>query len=1558
MRKKTLPYILLLVSVLLSVFFCACVNKSDENEEATLVSVEVDDSTVPTDAVKGSVDVTKIQLVLKYSDGRQDRMTIDASMLKEESLAKLNVVGTHIFTVVYQQKTAKFQMEIHDASYVYYTLRIYGGVPTYINNKKLINSISLPESGYYENVYPDGTVVTIQWVNDGNNFSYWAANDIPVSSESITNVTVDGNLVYRPYSSPSVSTVSFKTYSSTVIQSKTSNMLFAADIPAVYRDNYIFAGWTTDEITETQSLSGYSQHIVTFPYIVGRNITFYATWIPMGVVYSLVGDHYEIVGYEGNATTLELPEKFNGVDVTVIKSTAFEGAGARALRSVSLPAKVETVEEGAFKDCEKLTSFGIADSTRYRTEDGVLYSADGREIVAFPANKVTAKYEIAPGVAKIDAYAFRNALVGCVVLPASVTSVGAHAFDSAHTDSIDFSAVSPTDLVMPNSLFSEKLNSIVCSSVSKELFLALFPVISAVEDKIVVSAALAHRVYDTSYEEADGTVVSVLYRIIYDKNLVDESVVNNDKESYATAEILGVSRFAATFAVPIRLAQPGERAYTVTSLADCSFKGCTLLSRVMISLSSRLERIGNDVFTDTPWLKTIANDTLQANNIVYKYLGSAETYSMAAGTVKIAEGAFQNNTTLKYVDVGNNAALTVIAPRAFDGCTSLVGFICDANPQGEGVYLKYAVRSVGEYAFRNTAVTSVKLQPSSQQQANSLSKIGAQAFADCSYLTSVMLSCSTKNIADDAFAGCVSLQEFVLTEKNTAFEVYEGILYSYNSAGEYTLFAYPAGRMDGEFDPSYVRLYGFSLDIDLSDYTGSETVPVGTVILKGEVKDVYLTVKPGIEWTAEYDIYSESYCLRSVDGGLLRPSESVKKTSGGYVMSGDYYYSISSEDNTQRIPLLYDVRKDAYYYYPVTRQNVGVPSVDLSAYEESGNKEVGTVEIAGKTFKVYLNVQEGIRISKGAGVDTVPLNKDTNERLRQTTSVVYHDDGTFETDGEFYYYVYFTEDKTGKTVLLYDPQSGRYGFDGYLNVTAIGAGAFSYSAVSAVRISALVGFIGENAFNVPGLLYVKFDSNPAVFSYGSVFGEYEPDLILLSDQLAQSDKASFFDNDIDLMNAKASNDSYRFIIADNDPDILYALREEDMNLYVARTSRIASDLVVADSVVCGNVTYTQVKKVRPYAFYGVYLNSVTLRGVGSLASFAFSRASALVSLYVECDFISDVQEDTFGPLFHNGMYVYDSINGFNLYRESKWVPAGAVFTYIDTFGMEQSACPYLVLNEDKKPFAVVTYVDGSGVVRTADVLYGKITVADVEGIQAYVARSGYDIVGWADESGNVIAGDRDYNVPYNQVLSCVWAAQKYKVYFVVSEGEVKLVDGDRYVTLNKSTDQSTGLITYVSEVSYEENYSFVFVGYDTLKKVFLRWKNELGTAFATSGVWNVVLDEREIYLYPVTEARKYHITYNVDTDVTVGASGKDVTYDASGWTLDIPVCDGYSFLGWYMLGENGLKIILTDNRGLGQHNWRYTDNEEYTVYALWNSVLLYRYEVGVSSETVDYNKSF
>ncbi len=1566
MPKKSCILLILTILAMLSIFLCGCTDNVTSEKAVTLSSIEVVESTVPKDALKDAVDVSRIQIQLNYSNGESERMTIEESMLTEDSRQKLTQVGTQVFTVVYNKKTAKFQMEIHDVSPVYYSLRIYGGVPTYINHTKLLNPISL-NGEYYENVYLDGTVVTIEWVIiKGQNFSYWTANDLQVSTESIVEVTVDSDLVYRPYYSAAVSTVSFNTFSTSTIQSKTIDVLYESDIMAVTKDNYIFAGWTTDVITEEQSLSGYNKNIVRFPFNVGRDITFYATWIPMGVVYTQVDDHYEVTGYKGKANSLYLPEIYQGLPVTKICANAFSGDNAAKLTTLSISSSVQTIEEGAFVGCTHLESFIVEDSDYFKVEEGVLYTNNGSALVCYPQNKLTAYYFVPSSVKEVFGYAFYNALVGSIKLPLATESIGIKAFDSLHIDHVDLSSITPSNLSLGGELFNSYLRALVISPSDEELYLLQFPVINAVRDKIVTSLADTNTVYDYSYEEADGLTMTLLYRIIYDKNLVDEGTVTSDEESYATAEIIGANRMATTFAVPIRLSQPGQKSYLVTSLADRAMKDCTLLETVVISLSSRLERIGEDVFTDTPWLETVG-DTLSANKTIYKYLGNAETYIMDENVVKIAEGAFRNKTSLKYVNIGSGISLTKISAYAFDNCTSLVGFICDANPRGDGIYLKYPVRTIGDYAFRNTAITYVKLQPSTTQQSNLLSTIGKYAFAGCKYLLSVTLSRSTTNIAETAFIGCISLREFVLPERNSVFEVYEGILYSYSSDGKYTLFSYPAARLDGEFDPTYVRSYASTFEYNLEEYEGKSDVDVGSAIFAGTKRMLHLVICTNEEWKKEYDTTTEKYVLLTKSGRSLQPCTVVDKNPDGtLVTDGDFYFGIYV-DNSEFVPLLYDAEKDSYYYYPMRRQYVSIVSLDLSLYIDSGDPNVGSISFSNQVYYLYIWVRSGLEIISVG--NSVPVDKNTNQGLKQNTVAVYNDDGTLDEsylDGDFYYYFYADMDKSKKILLFYDIATSKYYYKDYLNVTAIGSYAFSYSAVSAVVIPSQITSIGENAFCIPGMNYLKFLHSPTAFSYNAIFADYTPDYIILSEEVSASDRLVFFDSSLDLMTQKVGHPNYTFFTDDSSDNVLYMAETDGNNtyLYVVGTSRVAASIVLPETVRHNGVSYTQSKTVLPYAFYGVYLNAATLRNVTSLASHAFSECYQIQSLYIETDFINDLQDDTFGSRFHNGMYIYDSQNGLNLYRESKWVRSGDLFTYTDVDGTQRSGCRYLILDDSQSPFAVIRYEDEEGNYLTVDIFYGKVSVGNVLSVQQTIARAGWNISGWTDDEGNDIAAGSDYYIPYNQVLTCVWMPQTYKVYFVISEGEVKRITDGTATALPVKVNSSTGLITYSAEVTFAQDYSFSYINYDVLRKNFVCWRDSQSNMFQTSGTWNFVVDSYELYLYPVLSDRLYQLVYSVDSDVTIASSSYMLTYAASQFTLTVPTTTTYSFLGWYMLEdpEGGdlpeNRIILTDGNGRSKISWLYSGRENYVLYALWDSVVLYPYGVGINSDFVRYGEAY
>ena len=101
------------------------------------------------------------------------------------------------------------------------------------------------------------------------------------------------------------------------------------------------------------------------------------------IVYHLSGDegvNYEVIGYTGTASTLAIPETFNGMNVVGIAAEAFKDnktltsvtlganlktigyrafANCEALTAIDLPDAVTTVQWGAFSGCSNLTSFNI-----------------------------------------------------------------------------------------------------------------------------------------------------------------------------------------------------------------------------------------------------------------------------------------------------------------------------------------------------------------------------------------------------------------------------------------------------------------------------------------------------------------------------------------------------------------------------------------------------------------------------------------------------------------------------------------------------------------------------------------------------------------------------------------------------------------------------------------------------------------------------------------------------------------------------------------------------------------------------------------------------------------------------------------------------------------------------------------------------------------------------------------------------------------------------------------------------------------------------------------------
>ena len=99
-------------------------------------------------------------------------------------------------------------------------------------------------------------------------------------------------------------------------------------------------------------------------------------------------------------TEIELPEN--------LQVLGYECLSGTPLTEVTIPARVKLVGAGSFAYCESLKSIQVAaGSTEYKSMDGVLFSADGTKLVAFPG-AWGEKYDIPAGVEIIGDEAFRG----------------------------------------------------------------------------------------------------------------------------------------------------------------------------------------------------------------------------------------------------------------------------------------------------------------------------------------------------------------------------------------------------------------------------------------------------------------------------------------------------------------------------------------------------------------------------------------------------------------------------------------------------------------------------------------------------------------------------------------------------------------------------------------------------------------------------------------------------------------------------------------------------------------------------------------------------------------------------------------------------------------------------------------------------------------------------------------------------------------------------------------------------------------------------------------------
>lgn len=125
-------------------------------------------------------------------------------------------------------------------------------------------------------------------------------------------------------------------------------------------------------------------------------------------------------------------------ELTRIEEYAF---GNGLWESITIPASVELIEDGAFSYCKNLTEIFVdGNNANYCSENGVLFSKDKGNIIQYPIGKEEISYKIPEGVTTISAEAFTGNSLQTILIPKSMQAIKNWAFeDSKYLNTVIYS---------------------------------------------------------------------------------------------------------------------------------------------------------------------------------------------------------------------------------------------------------------------------------------------------------------------------------------------------------------------------------------------------------------------------------------------------------------------------------------------------------------------------------------------------------------------------------------------------------------------------------------------------------------------------------------------------------------------------------------------------------------------------------------------------------------------------------------------------------------------------------------------------------------------------------------------------------------------------------------------------------------------------------------------------------------------------------------------------------------------------------------------------------------
>jgi len=479
--------------------------------------------------------------------------------------------------------------------------------------------------------------------------------------------------------------------------------------------------------------------------------------------------------------------------ITIPNSVTFIGDGAfrncSGLTSVMIPNSVKSIENSAFADCSNLTSVTIPNSVT-KIRDYAFRDCSGLTSVTVErATPIT-----------IGSDVFTNRTNATLYVPqGSKSAYQAANYWKEFKEIVEYSTTTSYSLAITSSTggsvayagntISGATNSYsVDEGTSHTLTITPnsgYRLKSVVVNGVDVTSSVMNNQY-TINDISQNTTVSVTFE--------DNSL--NDGDTFTAKTVEGIDMTIMVISAAEKTCQVGDNSYstpainqntsgaitipsningfTVASIGDYSFNGCSGLTSIIIPIS--VTSIGDGAFMNCSGLSlmTIPNSVVSIGSAAFLDCSNLTSITIPNGVTRIEDGTFYECSGLTSITIPNS--VTSIGDQAFWHCGSLTSITIPNGVTSIGseafsgcsgltsITIPNSVTSLGYQAFVYCSVlTSITIP-------NSVTSIGEGAFAFCGYLTSITIPNSVTNIGVGAFAYCSDLTSIAVESNNTKYD--------------------------------------------------------------------------------------------------------------------------------------------------------------------------------------------------------------------------------------------------------------------------------------------------------------------------------------------------------------------------------------------------------------------------------------------------------------------------------------------------------------------------------------------------------------------------------------------------------------------------------------------------------------------------------------------------------------------------------------------------------------------------------------------------------------------